>query len=267
MAEGTQDLITFDGGALVCDMLLDASATHTLELTQYPIEDGSTISDHAVRTPDTLQLTLVQTETPISPEAGFSVVANQIPYQTHANAKQSVELNVAQPRTQANVNALIGGVTSRIIGAGSTLRIEGLKTDEPAATKTLSIQALTANAPVERVNAFYATLLDLWDSVTPLVITVKGRSYIDMVLTTVTRTDTSGQFGASRFTVTLQRVRTVITQTVELPPVPQATKKVSRGGKPPKPATAEETESMLSKTGAPDAIVRAARTAASAVFN
>lgn len=246
--EGAFDLITFDGGALVCDMLLDATATHSLQLSQYPVEDGTTISDHAIHDPETLNLTLVQTQTPISPVAGFSVTTSTIPVQSKAMGKQSVELNVRQ-RTgiPANVNQLIGGLTARVLGAVNTIRIEGLKSDLAPTTKSLQIQALTADSPVERVNDFYDALLTLLGGVTPVVVTVKGVSHIDMIFTSVTRTDSPGQNGAARFQVSLQRVRTVITQTVELPPVPEATRKKSRAAKPAKPVTPQESESILSK--------------------
>lgn len=66
------DLLQFDGGVLVADMLQESTATDASELTQYAIEDGSLISDHVVRQPQTLALTLVQTETPITEVRGFA---------------------------------------------------------------------------------------------------------------------------------------------------------------------------------------------------
>lgn len=251
--EGEQSIIQFDGGALVCDALVDASATHSLQLSQYPVEDGSQISDHAVHDPETLSLTLVQTETPIEPVTGFSVTSNEVPYQVTSMGKQSATLNVRQREgLPANVNQLIGGLSARLLGSVNTIRIEGLRSDQPAQTKSLSIQALTANAPVERVDEFYSSLLALFESVTPLVVTVKGRSYPDMILTSVGRTDSAGQNGCTRFAVQLQRVRTVLTQTVELPPVPEATRKKGRGGKPgetPKPERRKSVAKSIGQAG------------------
>lgn len=230
--EGKSDLITFDGGALVCDMLVDASAAHTLQLTEFPIEGGATISDHAIFRPFTLELTLMQTETPLEVLAGFSVASQDLEYRTRPDGRQTTTLNVRQRAgVPVNVNQLIGAVTSRLAGAGGPLQVDGVKADTALAAQPLKVTALTANAPVERVNEFYANLLSLMLGVTPVNITVKGATHIDMIITSLTRTDAAGQVGAARFQLALQRVSTVFTQTVELPPVPEATRKQSRGKK------------------------------------
>lgn len=226
-----EDLITYDGGVLICDMLLDAQATHTLELTQLPIETGAAISDHAIHRPLTLDLTLVQTDSPISPIDGFVVTSQAIEFDERRPARQQNQLQVREnDRFPVNVNQLIGAVTSRIARPGP-ITVDGVKADGPVAKSTLRVSALTAGAPVERVNQFYADLLSLMLGVTPLNVTVKGSTHIDMVITSVTRIDSPGQFGAARFQVSLQRVSTVSTQTVELPPVPEVSRKNSRGKK------------------------------------
>lgn len=224
-----EDLITYDGGVLICDMLLDSSATSALELTQHPIESGAVINDHAIQRPFTLDLTLVHTDTPISPIAGFSVTSEELQFNERRPARQANQLVIREnDRTPVNVNQLIGAVTSRIARPGP-ITVEGMKADGPIASSSLRVSLLTANAPVERVNAFYADLLSLQLGVTPLNVTVKGATHIDMVITSLTRTDSPGQFGCARFQVSLQRVSTVSTQTVELPPVPENSRKKSRG--------------------------------------
>ena len=231
--QGETDLIQFEGGVLVCDMLLDAQAQHQLELTQYAIESGAVISDHAVHRPFTVDLTLVQTQTPITPIAGFSVTSVPIDVPGRTPGRQTTELQVRQSPTPANFNGLVNTVTSRLLGAlNGSLRVEGIKADTSLQTRTLRVTALTAGSPKDRVNDFYDQLLGLLEGVTPLIVTVKGYTWIDMVLTSVTRNDAPSKFGAATFQVSLQRVTTVTTQTVELPPVPQATKSVGRGAKP-----------------------------------
>lgn len=227
------DLIQFDGGVLVCDMLVDAQAAHQLELTQHAIETGSVISDHAIHRPTTIDLTLLQTETPIETIDGFAVTTQELSVPGRTPGRQTTELNPHQPPLQPNFNSVVGSVSARLFGgAQGPIRVEGLKSDTPVETRTLRVTALTANAPVDRVNAFYDQLLQLLEGVTPLVVSVKGYVWIDMFLTSVTRTDGAGQVGAARFAVTLQHVATVTTQTVELPPVPEATRPKSRGSKP-----------------------------------
>jgi hypothetical protein len=231
--EGSPGLIQFDGGVLLCDMLADASAVHTLQLTEHPIETNAIISDHAIHRPFTLDLTLVQTETPISPIDGFSQTTQELTHAIRPDGRQTNQLNVrTNDRIPANVNQLIGSVTARIFNAASgPINIEGAKADTPLQSAPLKVTTLSANAPVERVNEFYANLLSLMLGVTPLNITIKGATHIDMVITSLTRLDASGQVGCARFQVSLQRVATVSTQTVELPPVPEVSRKRGRGKK------------------------------------
>jgi hypothetical protein len=241
--EGSNDLIQFDGGALVADMLAEASAEHALELTQYAIEDGATINDHAVQQPRKLTLTLVQTESPLTTEPGFARLQQEISYQRIRAGSQTVEVPVAQKEFRpTSLLALTSGAQQALFGGPSSLRITGLKSDGPVTDEPLKVSVLAADGDVGRVNAFHEQLVALLDSVTPVQVTYKQRSYEAMVITSVTRTDSAGQFGAARFTLQLQQIATAETRLVELPPVPQATKKSNVGKVAPKPATPAQTE-------------------------
>jgi len=57
------DWITWDGGALTADVVTDVSAAHTAEVTQFPVEDGSTISDHVLVQPPTVAFEFAQSKT------------------------------------------------------------------------------------------------------------------------------------------------------------------------------------------------------------
>lgn len=250
--EGSNDLIQFDGGALVADMLADASAEHALELTQYAIEDGSVINDHAVQQPRKLTLTLVQTESPLSAEPGFQQLTQELTVSSRPPGTQTVEVPVAQKEFRpTSLLALTEGVQSLLFSGGArTIRFTGLKSDTDPVQSPLKVTVLAAAADVGRVNAFHEQLVSLLDTVTPVQVTVKERSYEGMIITSVRRTDAAGQFGAARFTVQLQQVSTAETRTVELPPVPQATKKKNVGKKDPvAPAADQEIESTASKLG------------------
>jgi hypothetical protein len=250
--QGKPGLIQYDGGVLICDMLVDASAVHTLQLTEHPIETNAIITDHAIFRPFVLDVTLVQTETPISPIDGFSQTVQTLSHSTRPDGRQANELNIrTNDRIPANANQLIGAVSSRILGAGrGPIVIEGAKADTPLQAAPLRVTALTANAPVERVNRFYADLLSLMLGVTPLNVTIKGATHIDMVITSLTRQDTPGQVGMARFVVSMQRIATISTQTVELPPVPEVTRKQGRGKKDGKVETPPPTEKTLLASGA-----------------
>lgn len=249
--EGQPSLIEYDGGVLAADAVLDASAQFETQPTQLPIEDGSVISDHVIHRPVTLSLTLIQTESPLSPEIeGF--------------ARTSLELDVRSPVPQGTAQyeaevrrkefrptsllALQRGVTDALFGPGSTLKWTGAAASQRTTTRPLQVTVLAADAPQARANAFHDELSRLQLASTPLKVTFKGRPYSNMILTSVTRTDTAGSFGASRFSVQLQQITQVTTLVTDLPAVPAATTPKKRGGKDGKDGTgtAEERKARAS---------------------
>jgi hypothetical protein len=240
------DLIQFDGGVLVADIVADASITDAIELTKYAVEDGSLISDHVIRQPRTLSFNLVQTETPIEEVQGFARVLRSLSYQTRPDGKQSVTVPVRQSEFRpAPLLALSAGIQSLLFGGGSVkeLGLTGVRSDRALTTKDLKIHVLAAGSPVARANEFHDALLNLLETATPVIVTFKGASYIDLILTTVTRTDAAGSVGKSSFAVEFEQIATVETQTVDLPPVPKA-KKPKQTPKPPK-ETAEQQKVKL----------------------
>jgi len=113
----SEDLIQFDGGVLVADMVQDGSVTDASELTQYAIEDGALISDHVIRQPQTLSLTLVQTETPISETTGFARALRALTYQERPAGKQTTTVPIRQSEFRpAPLLALSTGVRSVLFG-------------------------------------------------------------------------------------------------------------------------------------------------------
>ncbi len=244
--EGKIDLIQFDGGVLVADMLQDSQAEDAGELTQHAVEDGSDIADHFIFRPRTMTLTLVQTQTPIEsdPANGFRPQVANLEIASRTPGSQTATVDIPQPVFRpTSLLALTGAVQNAIFGGPpKTLTITGLKADTQVDLKPFSVTVLTADAEVDRVNDFYSKLLALFEGVVPLQVTVKSRTYPDMIITSVRRQDPQGQAGCARFTVDLTRIATTQTQTVELPPVPAATKKQSNGGKPANPAATERSK-------------------------
>lgn len=236
------DLLQFDGGVLVADMLAEAQITDASELTQYAIEDGSLISDHVIRQPRTLSLTLVQTETPISETTGFARVLEALSYPVRATGQQTVTVPIRQSEFRpAPLLALSSGIQSLLFGGPpKELKLTGLAADKPLTNKELKVHVLAAGAAIDRVNEFHAQLLSLLESATPVIVTVKGNSYADLVVTSVGRTDSGGQVGRASFAVELKQIATVETQTVELPPVPKAKAPKQAGPKPTKETTDEQ---------------------------
>lgn len=225
------DLIQFDGGALVADIVSNSVATNEIELTQYPIETGAFISDHAIQKPFTLELELRQTESPLA-APGFRTQSIDLTYPSRPQGSQNGRADVRQVPVQLTLQGL-GGAALSALGGGPAkeIRWTGQKTDEGIGTRQFKVSVLAADNDITRVNEFHDGLLSLQAATTVCVVTVKGQPYIDMVLTSVRRTDEQGKAGCASFGVTFQQIRTVETQTVDLPPVPKKTAKKSLGTK------------------------------------
>ncbi len=230
----SDDLIQFDGGALVADLLSEATIVDSSELTQYCIEDGSIISDHVIRQPRTLSLRLVQTETPIVETTGFALALQALSYEARPSGTQTVTVPIRQSEFRpAPLMALSGAIRSLLFGGPpKEITITGLQSDKPLTARELKVHVLSAGAPLDRVNDFHDQLLSLLETATPVIVTIKGYSYIDLVLTSVTRTDAGGQAGKASFGVELKQIATVETKTVDLPPVPKSKAPKQRGAAP-----------------------------------
>lgn len=243
----SEDLIQFDGGVLVADLVQEATITDASELTQYAVEDGSLISDHVIRQPRSLSLRLVQTETPISDTPGFRIALQSLGYEERPAGTETTTVPIRQSEFRpAPLMALSEGIRSLLFGGGppKELSFTGLDASKPLATKDLKVHVLSAGAPLDRVNLFHANLLSLLETATPVLVNVKGASYIDLVVVSVTRTDAGGQTGKASFAVELKQIATVETKTVDLPPVPKSKAPKQRGAQPPK-ETKEEQKKKL----------------------
>lgn len=229
MARPTPSLFTHDGGALVFDAVQDASFDASLEFTDLPVEDGTTISDNAIRKPLMVSLELCQTQTPITAVDGFSVKGQALTVQSVKMGKQSTELKIATKRgVQLNVNNAIHAIGGALLSAASgATSIDGVKPELGA--KAFAVKVLTADNAVDRVREFYEALLSLMYAVTKLKLTFKGRDYPNLVLTSVKKSDAKGEFGKSSFAVELREIRTVTTRLVDLPKIPKAKKKKTVG--------------------------------------
>lgn len=246
----SDDLIQFDGGALVADLLQESTVTDASDLTQYAVEDGSLISDHIIRQPQTLQLTLVQTETPISATKGFTQLLQSLGFDSRPLAKQDGSAPIRQSEFRpAPLLALGAGVKSLLFGGpDKEIKWQGLKADGPTSRNQLAVHVLSAGAPLARVNEFHQALVDLLEQGTPCIVTVKGKSYVDLVLTSVARTDAAGQAGKASFSVSFKQIATVETKNVTLPPVPKAKAPKARPPQPTeeaKPATEKAVTATL----------------------
>jgi hypothetical protein len=241
MAKRFQTSFRHAGGTLLCDCISDFGFESPLEFTDHPIDDGSTISDHAVRKPETLSLTLTHTQTPLRKIDGFSNTKQQLTVSSVRYGTQKTQLNVRSKGGPApNIGALIEAGVAAVRGAIPS-SLKGLKV-LPAQGQEFGITVLQADAPVDRIGTFFSELLRLQAAVTRLTLSFKGRDYGDFVLTSVSKSDKPGRLGASSFQVSLKRIRTVAAKQVSLPAVPRAKQKKDRGVQygPPLPPVTEE---------------------------
>lgn len=254
MAEGSNDLIQFDGGALVADMLADASADDAQELTMFALESGANINDHAVKQPRKLTLQLVQTETPISVIEDFAKLIRELGVPTRPVGSQTNEVPVRQKEFRPTSLLALSQAAQGLLFGGppKSIRVTGLKADGAVESKPLKVEVLTRNGDVGRVNAFHDSLLALLDNVTPVQVTVKQRVYTDMVIISVSRTDSAGQVGCARFSVGLQQIAVAETRLIELPAVPAATKAKNVGKKDPKATAAAASRRKSAAAAAAD---------------
>lgn len=255
---GTPTLIRYADGYLVCDSVLDSSIVATAEFTEHAIEVGSPITDHAIHKPLEWSLTLTATDTPITAQhlspggdvlAPTGVAKQAITRQlrtTDPPGHQSTELKIRPSEgQQLNVSAAIGAAIDRVRNAAAGPTELTGRAGAGAVLRSLNVEVLTTDAPVDRIHAFYQQLLDLMFDVAELAVIYKGRTYEPVVLTSVTKVDQPGQFGRSTFPVTFRELLTVETKQVTLPAVPKQKSKKDLGAKPTVPASEQQSAFVL----------------------
>lgn len=243
----SQTTIKYSTGLLICDAVSDAGFTAEVDFTDHAIDDGSSITDHAVRKPETASLTLTHTQTPMKQIPGFSVAAQPLQVRQVTYGKQTTKLDIRQKKgIPANVSGLISaGLNALAKGAPSELA--GQKS-QPKSVNQLSVTVLQADSGKDRIGEFFDVLLKLMADVEVLTISFKGRDYSGYVLTSVKKSDQPGRLGASTFNVELKKITTVETKQIKLPAVPRAKAKKDRGvqyGPPPPPETGAKVRASI----------------------
>lgn len=155
-----------------------------------------------------MTLNLVQTQTPIRETSGFALALRALGYEERPAGTQTKTVPIRQSEFRpAPLLALGGAVRSLLFGAPpKELSVTGLDASRPLAARELKVHVLAAGAPIDRINEFYEQLLSLLETATPVIVTFKGASHIDLVVTSVTRTDAAGQAGKASFAVELQQI-------------------------------------------------------------
>jgi hypothetical protein len=178
---------------LSADVVSNGVDERTAQLSDHSVETGSVITDHVVILPETLSLELVVSNTPITEVAGFG----------RSNLALDVRPSQFKPGGFLFVSS---GVRSAIAGLVS-------RPEPPVAVNTLQ----PTGGTVDRVADVHDQLIRILQGALLVTVSFKGRVYADYLLTRVTLTSNSGEFGLGRFGVDARAFRTVTGETVQLP--------------------------------------------------
>lgn len=210
-------LLPDDSSSLIVSFDLTISEGHeaTAEVTEHPVETGSNISDHIRTNPESLNLELYVTDTPITDlggRGGISTVEITIPtYEAPLAPTPGALFRLAGDAIGAVVDAITGG---------------------PAPIRA---QVLSFPEPFDRVKEIHTTLLDLWLRKVPSSVVTSTKTYDSMALTSVSLPRTEP--GGATFSLSLKQIRTVTTGSVKAPKPAEkrGTPAQSKGGQAGKP--------------------------------
>jgi len=195
-----------DGSLGVIDFDATLSEQHTVSVsaTQHPIENGSTLTDHVRPNPDALTLDFFITNTPIS-ILGAKVEGKRYP-------KLGME-KVADSPTGALAAVIPGGL--------------------------IPFGGLLFSKTFDRVSAVYEALAKLTKSGTLVTVYTSIRKYENFLLLSVSAPKTAASGNAIAFSVAIQEIKIVSTQTTGEVPVPDDVR-----DKKPKPPAPKATDAV-----------------------
>lgn len=231
MAEGIKEIFTWkddDGNAHVVpvDVVPSHSDDRTAEVTTHPVEKGANINDHIIQQPDTLSLEICQTQSPfITPIQDGAAFSAPIGFSAH-NVPLNVQPNAFKP---GGLLFLTRGVGAAIAAIGGAL---GLSSPDAAP----SVTVITADGPTDRIGDLHDALIKVKTEGRFCTVTFRGRIYPNYVVTKVGWKTQKNEVGLGRFSLELQSINIVATDTADLPnPASLRLKPVATSAKPPKP--------------------------------
>lgn len=254
MAEGIKEIFTWaddDGNAHVVpvDVVTNHSDDRAAEVTSHPVEKGANINDHIIQQPDTLSLEIAITQSPFITPAQDGTAFSKPTGFSIQNVPLNVQPNAFKPGGLLLLTSLAG---AGIAAIGNAL---GLTSPTPAP----SVNVIVADGPSDRIGDFHDAMIKVKTEGRFCTVTFRGRVYPNYVLTKVGWKTQKGEVGLGRFTLEMQSIRIVTTETADLPnPASLRLKPVVTTAKPPKAkgdplpaAKGSDQESLLSKaTGA-----------------
>lgn len=214
-------------GNVAVDATIEETHTYSSSITDYLVEDGSSLSDNRRKNPDKLRLTVLITDHPIDEPA------------SHADGVTMSPSTVTY-RQKKELTATLFGVTVTAPGPLSLLTNE-------VEEKELSVVA--ASAPLSRVQAVYDELRRMHDEGQIFDVITAYRVFPAMAIESISAPRQAE--AAIEFTLELKAIRYATARRIALvfSKVPAAHKKVSKGKQTPKVVTDEKRKSALLKLG------------------
>ena len=183
------DWITWDGGALTADVVTDVSAAHTAEVTQFPVEDGSVISDHVLVQPPTVAFEFAQSKQSLR---DADLEWKQAPINVRESQFQPEGLLALTMAAGAAVGALTNAI--------------GL-----TSSNTLKTYTLTAKTPKDRIHEMHDKLVGAIGKF--VAFSYQGLVLSNYMLTGVKYNRTNKEAGLCRFQLEAVHVDIVKTAT------------------------------------------------------
>jgi hypothetical protein len=191
------DWMTWDGGALTADIVTDISAEHTSEVTEHPVEDGSTISDHVNAAPPTVAFEFAQ--------SAMSLRDEDLKWQ---QAPINVRESQFQPQGLLMLTMAAGAAVSALTNAIGLTSAEG----------ELKTWTLTAKTNKDRIHEMHDALVAVWTSAKKVTFNYQGLVLSDYISTAVKYQRKNKEGGLCRFAIEAKHIETVKTASSSLIP-------------------------------------------------
>lgn len=181
--DGTEHIVS-------ADLVQSAQDMRETQLTEHAVEDGSQISDHVIRKPDTASFELIQSQTPLY----------NLPFEGQAFAQREV---VVAGRAAPPKKGLLSFSIPPSTHAVDTGNIQEFN---------YVYHAFSADTPRDRIRDMHERLIELLDNSHEVEITFRGYTLDKMILTGLTSHSNPGELGSGRFSLKFNKLNTVTTQ-------------------------------------------------------
>lgn len=190
-------------GFITVDVIPALEDTLSSTVTEFPLEDGSIVSEHIIHHPELLRLEIAQTETPFE---DFDDQGEAIEF-----VKTSIPLDLPKTRFRAQGLLFLTLQAEGLLGAAANLL--GLGDGKPAATIEVFRPPYEGK---ERINELYDKLATARLRHAALTLDWLGRRWSNFYIEQIAYSRKKGkQLG--EFSLSLKHVQTVSTATATLP--------------------------------------------------